>query len=47
MKFKKNSKTIIHIETPKIRKKICKGGSVMNPAKGGAYKRNKRVNPEE
>jgi hypothetical protein len=45
MKFKKNE--IIKVPTPKVRKKPIKQGSVMDPPKGGSYKRIKRVNPDD
>lgn len=30
-----------------VRKKTCKGGSVINPAKGGKYKRDKKISYED
>ncbi len=30
-----------------VRKKTCKSGSTINPAKGGSYKRNKKINEND
>lgn len=38
---------IIKVDKPKIRKAPIKQGSVENPDKGGSYRREKRIRPDE